>query len=385
MVCHKIFLNLEKDGHYSLQLTAELWETAYFDQVQLMVIDHPDSVDIYVDERFTPPPFPPLEIHQVGHRQLPKSVKDDQGNELIDLIREKDNNYISNLISDRYQGITKPHDLIIDLGNLSREDKITLYLNGWLFPTDASINLAISQSSQTTVFPPLVQVKNRRGQWQTVIENISFPMGKNKYIILDLSDKFLSNDYRVRISTTMQIYWDYIFFTTGELDSPVNVQRLDPASADLHYRGFSRMYRKGGKHGPFWFDYNDVSTEPIWRDLVGYYTRYGDVRELLIEADSKYIVANAGDEMSLEFDTAGVSELRSGWKRDFIIYTNGWLKDGDLNTAAGQTVEPLPFRGMSQYPYGSNESYPKDKEHQQYLKKYNTRKITTDRLHSLLK
>jgi tetratricopeptide (TPR) repeat protein len=375
----------EKDGHYSLQLTAELWETAYFDQVQLMVIDHPDSVDIYVDERFTPPPFPPLEIHQVGHRQLPKSVKDDQGNELIDLIREKDNNYISNLISDRYQGITKPHDLIIDLGNLSREDKITLYLNGWLFPTDASINLAISQSSQTTVFPPLVQVKNRRGQWQTVIENISFPMGKNKYIILDLSDKFLSNDYRVRISTTMQIYWDYIFFTTGELDSPVNVQRLDPASADLHYRGFSRMYRKGGKHGPFWFDYNDVSTEPIWRDLVGYYTRYGDVRELLIEADSKYIVANAGDEMSLEFDTAGVSELRSGWKRDFIIYTNGWLKDGDLNTAAGQTVEPLPFRGMSQYPYGSNESYPKDKEHQQYLKKYNTRKITTDRLHSLLK
>jgi hypothetical protein len=144
------------------------------------------------------------------------------------------------------------------------------------------------------------------------------------------------------------------------------------------------MYRKGGKYGPFWFDYSEVSTEPIWRDLVGYYTRYGDVRELLIDPDNKYIITNAGDEITIEFEAVGASKLKPGWKRDFIIYTNGWLKDGDLNTANGQTVEPLPFRGMSGYPYGSEESYPDDEDYQEYLKKYNTRKVNTERLHNRL-
>ena len=56
----------------------------------------------------------------------------------------------------------------------------------------------------------------------------------------------------------------------------------------------------------------------------------------------------------------------------------GWVKDGDLNTALGQTVEPLPFHGMSQYPYGKNEHFPSDKAHQDYQKNYNTREIGTN-------
>jgi hypothetical protein len=370
----------EKDGIYSLQLTAELWETAYVDQVKLIVVDHPDTSDIFVDERFTPPPFPPLQIYRVGKKIYPKSVSDDLGNDLRQVTRYKDNMYISTLKSDRYQGITQPHDLILDLGPFSEQEEIVLYLNGWIFPTDASINVAISQSSQTSVYPPFLQVKNKRGEWQTVIDNISFPMGKNKYVILDLTDKFLSKNRQVRIRTTMQIYWDYIFFTNRKSDIPLKVQTILPEFADLHYRGFSRMDRKGGRYGPFWFDYNDVSIDPKWKDLVGYYTRYGDVQELLLEPDSKYVIANAGDEITLEFDATGVSDPAPGWTRDFIIYTNGWLKDGDLNTASGQTVEPLPFIGMSRYPYGSGEFYPEDEDHQLYLKMYNTRKVTTENL-----
>ena len=52
--------------------------------------------------------------------------------------------------------------------------------------------------------------------------------------------------------------------------------------------------------------------------------------------------------------------------------------------ASGQTVEPLPFRGMSVYPYGSYESYPQGKEYQEYLKKYNTREVNTDRFRDLI-
>jgi hypothetical protein len=138
------------------------------------------------------------------------------------------------------------------------------------------------------------------------------------------------------------------------------------------------MYRKGGPNGPFWFDYSNVSTEPKWRDLEGYYTRFGDVVELLIDPDSKYVITNAGDEITVEFEAITLPQVQAGWTRDFIIYTSGWLKDGDLNTATGQFVEPLPFRGMSRYPYGSDESYPETEEYQRYRKEYNTRRVSTE-------
>jgi hypothetical protein len=87
---------------------------------------------------------------------------------------------------------------------------------------------------------------------------------------------------------------------------------------------------------------------------------------------------NAGDEITIEFDAAQVSNLPFGWRRDYIFYNDGWLKDGDLNTAHGQTVKPLPFHGMTSYPYAVDESYPKDGQHISYLRSYNTRKITNE-------
>ncbi len=374
----------EKDGLYQMQITAELWETAYFDQVKLLAVDHPENTDIYVNERFTPPPFPPFKLYKVKQKKTPESVQDGQGNDLSPLVREKDNKYVADMQMDKYQGITVPHDLVIDLGDIPETEAVMLYLNGWVFPTDASINMAVSQSSDIKVIAPYLQVLNKQGKWQTVIENVSFPMGKNKYVILDLKDKFLSKERKIRIRTSMHIYWDYIFFTVGDQEIPIEINELALSTADIHYRGFSRMYRKGGRHGPFWFDYADVTTEPIWRDLTGFYTRYGHVEELLQTADSKYIITNAGDEISISFAADGLPATKTGWTRDFIIYTQGWLKDGDLNTAAGQTVLPLPFIGMSRYPYGDSENYPQNNEYQEYMKKYNTRKITTQKYRTLL-
>ncbi len=373
-----------RNGIYTIQITEELWETAYYDQVKLVAIDHPDTVDIFVDERFVPPPVPPLRIFKAATRYRPRSAIDERGNDLLPLIRERDDVYISSLAPAKYQGVTRPHDLILDLGDLSRSDKITLFMNGWIFPTDASINVAIAQSDSLQVVPPYLQLLDNNGQWRTVVENMSFPMGKNKYVVIDLTDKFLTDDYRIRIRSNMQIYWDYIFYSIEEPDVYIQETILRPISANIHYRGFSRLYRKGGRHGPHWFDYGDISTEPKWRDLTGYYTRYGDVLPLLLESDDRYVIINAGDEVTIEFDAALLPELKPSWSRDFLIYSNGWLKDGDLNTAQGKTVSPLPFHGMSRYPYGSDEFYPQDEEHQEYLEEYNTRKVTNKRFRERL-
>ena len=55
-----------------------------------------------------------------------------------------------------------------------------------------------------------------------------------------------------------------------------------------------------------------------------------------IESDNKYVIMNAGDEISLKFDASELPKLKPGWSRDFIFYNDGWLKDGDLKTCLGK-------------------------------------------------
>jgi hypothetical protein len=341
-------------------------------------VDHPDSLDIFVPEQFGPPPFPGLQILKVKEKHIPVSAKDSYGNDVLSFISMKDDNYLSGIKSDKYQGITEMKDLILDPGNFDPARGFFLFMNGWIFPTDASINVAISQSDNIKVTPPLIQVKNKNDDWETVIDNLGFPMGKDKTVIADLSGKFLTKDHRIRIRTNMEIYWDQIFFSEDLPDTPVVKTVIDPVSADLHYRGFSQLYRKGGRYGPHWFDYSVVDRDPIWRDLTGSYTRFGDVLPLLSESDNKYIISNAGDETTIEFNATMLPPLARGWKRDFFIRSVGWVKDGDLNTAFGNTVMPLPFHGMTSYPPSDGDIYPNDPELQKYNREYNTRIVTAD-------
>ncbi len=368
-----------RDNKYEIRITDELWESIYFDKVRLIAVDHPDSVDIFVDERFMPSPLPGYKLYETTEQRLPVAATDDDGEDLLPLLSRKDDKYVSNMTPTQYQGIMEMHDLILTLGKVDKNKRLVLFLNGWIFPSDASINAAIAQSGKIKLVSPYLQVMDPSGHWITIDKNLSFPMGKDKTIVEDLTGRIPASvtTVKLRIRTNMQIYWDHIFYTNSNTDVPVRTTEMQASSARLHYRGFSRPYRKGGRYGPHWFDYSQVTTGQKWRDLTGTYTRYGDVLPLLTEADDKYIIKNAGDETIIDFDAGSLPALPASWKRDFLIHSVGWVKDGDLNTATGQTVAPLPFHAMKSYPYGANESYPADKAHQDYLKQYNTRKVTT--------
>ncbi|QIA07707.1 CRTAC1 family protein [Draconibacterium halophilum] len=367
-----------KDGKYLMQVTSELWETIYMDKIRLAVADHPASVEVFVPEQFTPPPFPGYDLHQVRQKIVPVSAVDHNNHNVLSCIEKEDDVYLSGFDAAKYQGTTEMHTLTIDPGSETDTEHLKLYMKGWVFPTDASINSALSQTSTLNSMWPVIQVVNKKGEWENAVENFGFPMGKDKTVIVDLSGKFKTNDHRVRLVTNMEIYWDYIFFSNVPEEVSVKTTFLDPEAADFHYRGFSRMYRKGGRYGPHWFDYYDVDKNPQWVDLVGNYTRYGDVLPLLLQSDDQYIISNAGDEISISFSTTSLPELPDGWKRSFFIHSVGWVKDGDLNTAFGNQVEPLPFHGMKTYPPSENDKYPMDAAHRKYLEKYNTRKVTIE-------
>lgn len=362
-----------RDGRYVLQVTEELWETAYADQIRLLAVDHPDSVDVFVDERFVPPAPVELRLFTVARRRAPLAATDEAGNDVLPALRERDDVYVSNLTPVRYQGLVLPHELILDLGPDAGRPGTFLALRGWIYPTDASINVALSHQSSLAARLPSLEVRDARGRWTTAIESIGFPSGKDKTIIVDLAGRFPTRDHRVRLRTNMQIYWDQAFVGTDLPDAPVRITPLAPAAADLHFRGFSRTFRRGGRYGPHWFAYDDVTRTSPWRPIEGAVTRYGDVLPLLRDSDDMYVIMAPGDETTLQFDARSADSLPPGWTRDFLLYTDGWIKDADLNTAFGNTVAPLPFHAITQYPYGPGESYPTDAAHQEYLRRYNTR------------
>src|SRR4030043_1207012 len=113
--------------------------------MELVVFDHPDSVEIFVDERFSPPPTPDFQVYQAGEKRIPLSACDHNGADLLPLIADKDDRYVSGFKPGKYQGLTEMTDMVLDLGEMDHSKEIHLFLRGWIFPTDASINASISQ------------------------------------------------------------------------------------------------------------------------------------------------------------------------------------------------------------------------------------------------
>ena len=153
--------------------------------------------------------------------------------------------------------------------------------------------------------------------------------------------------HKLRLRTNLEIYWDQIQWAIGLPASPLKVTRLTASTADLHYRGFSSI-QQANQSSPEIPDYTHLAgTTQRWRDLSGYYTRYGDVRELLAATDDRYVIMNAGDELSVRFSQQAPPP--PGWVRDYVIAGDGWIKDGDYNSTYSQTVQPLPYHARKAY------------------------------------
>jgi hypothetical protein len=359
-----------KDGHYELRLTEDLREIAFVDQVELRVVDHPANLEIVPNEMFTGPPFPEDRFFAVPERRAPRAAVDDRGHDVLDLIRRRDRRHPTFPLT-AYDGLAKPHSLTLDLGDLSEAEHIMLYLDGWIYWADSSVSWGLFQNPDIAMTPLKLEVRDAEGRWRTAIESVGLPTSKGLVVPVDLTGKFPARDWHVRLSTTMCLYFDRIFVSTRDEAARCRLATLPVITADLHYRGFARMTRDA--LGFERFNYDQVSPTGSWNPPRGLLTRYGDVTPLLAHPDDMYVVLAPGDEMTMRFDAGKMPALPAGWKRSFIFYANGWVKDGDLNTRCSETVAPLPFHGMSAYPYPPTEHYPDDPPHREYLRAYHTR------------
>jgi len=263
------------------------------------------------------------------------------------------------------------HSLTLDFGDAPAAP--VLFLHGWVDWADGSTFVAASQSPAGRLIAPYLQVRDRAGKWVTVMEDMGMPAGKPKMIAVDLAGKFLSDSREVRIVTNMCVYWDEIFLGGDGRAPEARLTEMLPSMADLRFRGFSAVKVHPERREPEAFDYGVVRPVSMWNPTPGFYTRYGDVRALLESIDDRFVIMGSGDELRLNFRAAALPALPAGWRRDFLLFVDGWAKDADASTAFGSSVEPLPFHAMRGYPYGRDEHYPDDALHNQYRREYNTR------------
>jgi tetratricopeptide (TPR) repeat protein len=375
-----------RDGYYDLRITAELWETYYYDQLALMTVDHPAATDIFVDERFVIPPAK-LAITAVERPNKIAHAVDDSGNDVTDIVSTLDEKYLDNFGRSRYQGVTRDHYVEVDLGaDAPQSGPLWLIAKGWMHPTDSSINVAISQGQEVHPQPLSMEVPDGKGGWVVTRPNLGFPAGRKKICLFDLTNVFRpGTPRRLRLRTSLEIFWNSIEWAKGLPDTQLQTVLMNPAMADLHYRGYS-VINKPNASSPEVPDYSQISaSKQIWRDLIGYYTRFGDVRELLEKIDDRYVIMNAGDEMTFRFPAQPPPP--AGWVRDYILVGDGWIKDGDYDSTFSKTVQPLPYHAKQEYvtPPGRLEDEWAYKQHPDDWLKYHTRYVTPDVFKNVLR
>jgi hypothetical protein len=214
--------------------------------------------------------------------------------------------------------------------------------------------------------------------FRPVLDPMGFPPGLPRMISVDLAGLAPLSSPRLRLRTNMRVFWDQIFLAEPLEDRPaaekVKVSEIKPSGAHLHRRGYPREHSPDGKE-PKIYDYGILDNTQPFKVMTGDYTRFGRVTDLLTRTDDRFVIFGKGEEVTLEFPTKGLPETPKKWTRSFFLYANGYCKDMDPHTAFPDTVEPLPFHGMSAYPFPDGESYPDDAEHREYRKTWNTRHL----------
>jgi Tfp pilus assembly protein PilF len=367
-----------RNGEYDLRITAELWETHFFDLVSLLVVDHPDDTEVFVDERFAVPP-PPLGVVATSRVKDFGVARDDQGQDVLAVVSARDDRHLDFAGRGRYQGVTREHYIELELpADAPRGGPLWLVGQGWIHPTDSSINVALGQGGHDAPRGLSLEVADARGRFTTIRSGLGFPAGKDKTILIDLGDVFpASAPRRIRLRTNLEIFWDRLGWAAGRPDVKIQPRRLELRSADLRFRGYSVTGQKDAST-PERPRYLLSGVAARWRDLEGFHTRFGDVRELLQAVDDRYVIMNAGDELRLTFPEAPPPPR--GLIRDFVLVGDGWEKDGDYNTVASRTVLPLPTHRSPRYLPGSGrlEDDPTYLRHPEDFERYHTRYVSGD-------
>ncbi|MDQ3710636.1 MAG: FG-GAP-like repeat-containing protein [Acidobacteriota bacterium] len=358
-----------KNGKYEIRVTNELEEVLFLDHLKLVAVEHDAGAEVFPNEGLGIPTAGQEILYTTQNARPPLSAVDANGKSVLPKIENLDHRFYDDFKSLNIRGYAETHSLTVNLDDKKDyKGRTLLLLTGWTDYAFSSDNLAASQSGKS-LFLPKLQVKNKKGEWQTVIDSIGISVGRPQTIVTDLTGKFLSNSREVRIVTNFKTFWDKIAVDTSEQGN-VKTINLQSAQADLRERGFSVEIKYGEMIAA---NYDSVLNDGRWKYFSGNFTKLGAVNLLLETVDDVFVISKTGDELVLSFDA--LPELSRDKKYTFLLYADGYSKEMDINSGSPDQVFPMPFKAMKKYPYAPDEQFPMTEEKRRIYDEYTTRSV----------
>jgi tetratricopeptide (TPR) repeat protein len=359
------------DGKLSLRFIEPMEEVNYIDQLRLVAVDHPPDVEVNPDERFLDdPPFASGRLVASAATRPPVRAWDGEDRDVTEVLSRKDHRFVSGFTPTAFDGFANLHGLTLDLGPVDTKAPLRLLMTGYVNYFSATSLYAAWQAGIKPI-SPYVEAQMPDGRWQRITDEAGFPAGLERTIVVDLTGKAPAGTQRIRLMSNLEIYWDQVLVDQSE-HAQARMTEVPLASATLHFRGYPRQI-EGASPGDLDYDYNRVSLTGPFQHQRGNYTRFGDVTGLVKGIDDRYVIFGSGEEIATEFDAARLPALPAGWKRDYLFYANGFVKDMDWWDASPFTVAQMPFHGMSRYPYPETETFPDDGDAFSYELNWNDR------------
>lgn len=358
-----------KDGSYILKLKNDQDEIDYHDNWELQAVDHPVGTDIALNNLEWQ--TEPTRIYTVGTdiRPIKKATylnnpvwsggKPTALMDITDIVNRLDHVYSPASMYDDNQ-------YTFDLGDLSDARDIKMVITGWTQYSSSQEKVKIIEKNKQGVkrAKNFLEILQPDGTWKTE-SSLNIISGYPKTAVLNLTGNFPPNTkkYIVRFRGMLRSHFDFVGVDTTP-QATIKVTDLDLTEANLSYRGVS--VKQGT---PPDFDYDTLVPVNEYSHK-GKFTRYGDVLPLLKDIDDKFVVVDAGDEVTLRFKA--LDPPAPGMVRSFVLKPWVYYKvTAYARQILGDPGEPLlPFGDMKQYPYPS-EQYPK--ELKKYAEEWNTR------------
>ncbi|MBW2701918.1 MAG: hypothetical protein JRF33_13970 [Deltaproteobacteria bacterium] len=352
------------DGVYRLKAREVIYEASFFDKAELLIVDVPIGHEVFNTWSFTSQLGHESERRFVSTRDLrpPIRATDDKGRDVLKQISRADDRPLP-VAED---GLSRVE---LDFGPIEHPEHAKLIITAWGHYADLRGKQKPPYAAGTSI-----ETLDENGKWR--IRMITGKAaGDARSWAVDIGGLLKAEDGRLRI-TMAHLPSVLDVLDAVRLDDskpvPIKVTRLSPRLARLQDEGAASVRSSTLKHS---IEAVDDHLPPI-KDamLTGHYTRFGEVGELIASSDDRFVIMVHGDSLLLEFKAVAENPLmrRLIFLEADVFYTLKYHPFGQVTS----NNEPLPFHGMTRYPYDFEDwPHAKDEAYLDHLKRWQTRKV----------